>query len=215
MKLKLGVLALTAIFTLTGCVTGTKRVELSTPDYTTQKSSSGAIHIAAIADARQFEEKPNDPSTPSVQGSLAETSAETRVTLIGRMRNAYGKAMGGLSTSEGSDITDEVRKLLVTGLEGRGYTITDDATAASASISVRVDKFWSWFTPGAFTFSIEAEVACNISHTAAGKQQEFNISGAGQNTAGGRIGANVALTYERAYSDFLNNLDNALNQAGL
>lgn len=215
MNFKLALATVSTALLLSGCVAGTQNVKLSTPQYDNEKSASGSIFIADIVDNRQFEQSPKSPSTPSVDGDLASTDAATLATLIGRMRNGYGKAMGSLATEPGSNIQGEVRKLLTTALEGRGYSIVDDAGAASATLSVRVDKFWSWFQPGAFTFDVDAEISCNLVYSGAGGQQSFDVSGTGNNTGAGRIGANVALTYERAYTEFLANLDNAMDQAGL
>ncbi len=215
MNFKLALVGLCSAVFLSGCVAGTQNVALNTPQYTNDKTASGSIFIAEIVDNRVFEDQPKSPSTPSVDGDLASTSPETLATLIGRMRNGYGKAMGSIATEAGRTIQDEVRELLTAALQGRGYSVVNDASAASATLGVRVDKFWSWFQPGAFTFDVDAEISCNLLYSDAGGQQSFDVSGRGNNTGAGRIGANVALTYERAYSDFLANLDAAMDGVGL
>lgn len=210
--IKIFILSLSII--LTGCVTGTRNVDLVAPAYENDKSSNGLVYISGIRDGRKFEAKPASPSTPSVKGDLSAASEEKLSTLIGRQRNGYGKALGDVALPLGGTVQNEVRDLLITGLEGRGYTVTEDSTAANA-IHVDIEQFWAWFSPGFWSVSFEANVQSNLSFSTKSGEKKINVRGYGINK--GQVGsdANWALAYERAFSDFLVNLDKALDSEGL
>lgn len=211
-NIKYLILALSVV--MTGCVTGTRNIELATPKHESGKTASGTVYIALVEDKREFEQKPGSPSTPSVKGDLASTPKEKLSTLIGRQRNGYGMAMGDVALLEGNTVEDEVRRLLKSGLESRGYTIVDDKSADN-HVSVDIDKFWAWFTPGMWAVSFESQLQCNLEFDSESKKQTFEVEGYGINKGQVASDANWKLAYERAYADFLENLDNILDAAGL
>lgn len=49
---------LLAIFTISGCVTGTRHIEFTPVDYASGKSASETVYIGEIKDNRLFEQKP-------------------------------------------------------------------------------------------------------------------------------------------------------------
>jgi len=131
---------LTLCIVLSGCVTGTRNVELIVPTYENDKSSTGSVYISGIRDGRKFEAKPSSPSTPSVNGDLSSTSKEKLSTLIGRQRNSYGKAMGDVVLPAGGTVQNEIKDILKIALEGRGYTITEDSSAPTV-LDVGIEQF--------------------------------------------------------------------------
>lgn len=212
MKLKLAFVVVAAL--LSGCVTGTRTIDLAPPAPTSTGDASGTIYIGDITDKRVFEAKPADPSTPSVKGDLAKTSKEKLKTLIGRQRNGYGKAMGDVALPDGASVETEMRDMLKSGLEARGYTVTDDKNAP-ITMNVDVDKFWAWFTPGMWSVSFEALVATTINVNNKGSSKELMVSGYGLNKGQVASDANWQLTYQRAFEEFMKNLDKSLDDAGL
>lgn len=197
---------------LTGCVTGTRNLDnLAVPDFSAEKSASGDIYIAEILDNRVFEQKPRDPSTPSVRGNLNKTSKEKLATLIGRQRNGYGGAMGDVALPNGGTVQDKVRDLLVAGLESRGYTVVDDSNAPNR-LNVSVEKFWAWFTPGFVSVSFESNLQCEIEFETSSQTQKIAVQGYGLNKGQIASNANWELAYKRAFEDFLQNLDSTLDQ---
>lgn len=208
----LGVLLASAL--LTGCVTGTRNVDVAASKYTNDKTASGQVYIAIVEDKRTFEAKPASPSTPSVNGDLAKTSKEKLATLIGRQRNGYGMAMGDVALPKSETVQTEVKALLKEGLESRGYTVTDNQNAP-VKLNVDIEKFWAWFSPGMFAVSFEADLACKINYTDTKGSQVFNVKGYGLNKGQVASDANWALAYQRALDDFLKNLDKTLDDAKL
>lgn len=203
-----------AVLVLSGCVTGTRNIELNAPEFSNQKSASGPIYIDIIEDQRTFESKPRSPSTPSVKGSLETTSKEKLSTLIGRQRNGYGAAMGDVALPEGATVQDKMRQLLTQGLESRGYTVINDSSAEK-KMSVEIEKFWAWFSPGVWAVSFESTLQCKINIEGDQNSQTFDIAGYGINKGQVASNANWTLAYQRAFLDFLENLDKALDNAGL
>ena len=214
MKLQLRYCALGAVLLLSGCVTGTRNIDLNPPEYENVKSSEGLVYIGTIDDKRRFEAKPRDPSTPSVKGDLASSSQEKLSTLIGRQRNSYGAAMGDLALPKGGTVQEEIRDLLIRGLESRGYTIVDDENAP-IKLAVQIDKFWAWFSPGMWSISFEADIQCKVIFSEASGSRVFDITGYGINKGQVASNENWELTYQRAFSDFLKNLDKILDKEGL
>jgi hypothetical protein len=200
---------------LTGCVTGTRSLDnLQIPELRSVERSVGEVYIARIDDARVFEENPRSPSTPSVRGDLSSTSQETLATLIGRQRNGYGAAMGDVALPQGGTVQSVVRELLVEGLESRGYTVVEDQSSPMR-VYVDVDKFWAWFSPGFAMVSFESNVQTSIEFEQPAGTRNFIIEGYGINRAQVASNANWELAFQRAFEDFLNNLDQQLSENGL
>ncbi len=202
------------IFILNGCAAGTRNIELNSPSYSNEVSASGNIIIGNIQDKRVFEAAPKSPSTPSVDGDLAKTSKETLSTLIGRQRNGYGMAMGDIVLPNGDTVQEVTRKLLTTALESRGYNVVDNKTDAY-NLTVDVNKFWAWFSPGMFSVSFEADIQCTVHFDNGTTKRSLDVSGYGVNKGQVASNANWQLAYERAFQDLLKNLDKILDSEGL
>jgi uncharacterized lipoprotein YajG len=211
-KIKLSILVATLF--LTGCVVGTRNIDLAVPDYQNDKSSAGNIYIGIIEDSRAFEIEPDSPSTPSVDGDLLTTSKEALSTLVGRQRNGYGAAMGSVALPDGGSVQQEVRELMKEGLESRGYTVSNDENS-SIKVSIEVKKFWAWFSPGMWAVSFESQLECKLVVESESGKKEFNVSGYGINKGQVASDDNWKLAYQRAFSDFLTNLDKTLDESGL
>jgi len=214
MHLRLKITVLIVVMFLAGCATGTRHVDIFPLAYTNDQSSEGLIYIGSIVDKRRFEDKPGDPSTPSVKGDLSQTPKEKLSTLIGRQRGGFGAALGDVVLPQGGTVQEEVRELLIEGLKSRGYTVSDDKMAP-ITLDVDIEQFWAWFTPGMWSVSFEAKINCSLNFAKADGHKEFTITGYGINK--GQIGrnANWALAYQRAFLDFLTNLDKTLDDASL
>ncbi|GHA20273.1 hypothetical protein GCM10008090_32820 [Arenicella chitinivorans] len=208
-------IVLLALLSSTACVTGTRNLQnLEIPEYTSDKSGAGLVFIGPIVDKRGFEQKPKDPSTPSVKGDLSSVSAETRATLIGRQRNGYGKAMGDVALPVGVTVQDKMHALLKTGLESRGYTVVDDANAETR-VAVDINEFWAWFSPGFVSVSFESKLQSDLSVESANGKKAISVSGYGLNKGQVASDANWELAFKRGFQNFLENLDTLLDESGL
>lgn len=215
MKFIASALLLSTSLFLTGCVTGTRHLDnIQVPQHSSGKTAGGDVYIASILDSRKFEQSPSTPSTPSVKGNLSSTSKETLATLIGRQRNGYGAAMGDVALPNGVTIQDLTRKLLTEGLESRGYKVTDDPNAPHR-VSVDVEKFWAWFSPGFVAVSFEANLQTRIEFQQGSTTKTIEVAGYGINKGQVASNENWELALRRAFEDFLSNLDKSLDQQNL
>lgn len=211
-NITLGLILISSL--MTGCVTGTRSIELEVPEYSNDKTHSGDIYIGFIDDKRVFEAEPRSPSTPSVKGQLDKVSKERLSNLIGRQRNGFGAAMGDVALPEGGTVQEEVRDLLVSGLEERGYSVVNDENAP-IRVTVDIDKFWAWFSPGYASISFESDLQCKVNFEGDLGAQSLDVRGYGINKGQIASNANWQLAYKRAFLNFLEHFDSLLDEKGL
>lgn len=198
-----------------GCALGTRVVPLSVPATTASAPpTKPSITVGPVTDARQFQNSPSDPSTPSINGDFNSMPRDQLSRMIGRQRNAYGKALGDIALPSGRSVESETQALVEQGLRRRGYAIGAPGTSSNTA-TVRVDQFWAWFSPGFWAVTFEARVTCTISLDVNGQSRTFVVQGYGKET--GQIGsdANWQAAYTQAFEDFLRNFDRELAAAQL
>ena len=79
---------------LTGCVLGRRTVDLPVQSAPASAGEKGEIFIGPIKDNRAFQNKPSDPSIPSVDGDIHSLSPTEKGKMIGRQRGGFGNAAG-------------------------------------------------------------------------------------------------------------------------
>ncbi len=206
------------ILMLTGCVTGRATMALETPP--AQGSSAGdngrIAVVTSVLDQRRFEEKPAEPSTPSLKrGDKYQLDEQGRKQAIARMRNTYGMAMGDIVLDGNVTVEDLTRELIVNGLEQQGYRVVADAADAppdALRVSALIREFWAWFTPGMFAASMEARVATTLTLAGEAGSREISVEGYGRNSVQMARPENWRLTYRRAFEDYLEKQQAALRQ---
>ncbi|WP_018995704.1 YajG family lipoprotein [Hirschia maritima] len=211
--MKFNILIAAFALLLGGCVTGTRNVDLVMDSFSNEKTASGEVYIVDISDNRSFEQKPREPSTPSTKGNLEAMSKDQLSNLIGRQRNGYGKAMGMVALPESGTVQSEMRKLIVEGLESRGYTVSENPSA-SIQLKIDISEFWAWYTPGMFAVKFEAKIGSELNFSGS-IDQSVAISARSMNKAQIASDANWRLAYKRAFGIFLDDLDKKLDEAGL
>lgn len=205
--------ALAAVTLLqTGCVTGRRYVPLTVPDAATP--SRGPVRVAAVADDRNFQNKPDDPSIPSIDGDVATMSAELKASMIGRQRNAYGHAMGDIALPKDQSVPVLARLLVEQGLKRHGYELSAD-TKTPKTVNVSIDKFWAWGTPGFVSVAFEAQLYCKLTVNGGNGPKELVVVGYGKNNGQVASDGNWQKAYDLAFQDFLAQFDKALTDAGL
>jgi hypothetical protein len=217
MKTPVLLLSCVALICLTsGCVTGTRSlgVNVAPAEAYAKGAPKGPIGIGNISDLRQFENKPGDPSTPSIDGDVNTLSPERRSTYIGRQRNTFGHAMGDIALPAGQTVQVKVSDLLREGLKRRGYEVVDASTTENRA-TLEIQQFWSWMTPGFFALSFEAQIKCKVTISKDGKPVSVIVKGYGLNH--GQLAKNVNWqeAFDIAFADFLKNLDEQADAAGL
>ena len=200
----LALIGVTVVFQ-TGCVTGRRALSLPVSTHEAQSASRGQVYVASITDNRQFQNKPSDPSIPSIDGDVTKLSAAEKDRMIGRQRNSFGKAMGDIALKENDSVTKRVRSLVEEGLRRKGYSITDDPKAAVAAL-VSVDEFWGWGTPGFWALTFEAKIQCTITVTNAAGSHNAIVKGYGINHGQVAKDVNWQEAFDPAFEDFMTNL---------
>lgn len=188
-----------------GCVTGRRSIDLEVP--TAAKivdGSKGTVSITSVVDKRRFENKPDDPSTPSIDGDVSTLSTQQKGKMIGRQRNTFGKAMGDVELAN-LNVESQMRLVVAEAVKRRGYAVTD--SPSKNRVEVVVDKFWAWFTPGMWAVDFEANLRADMNIALNGRSSKFTVSGHGKNTGQLASDANWQLAYSRAFEDFIKNLD--------
>jgi uncharacterized lipoprotein YajG len=200
----------------TGCVTGRRTLDLPVPAAAaTAEAGRGSVYIASVSDGRKFENKPSDPSVPSIDGDINTMPAAEKDHMIGRQRNTWGHAMGDISLPADDSVTKKARTLVEQGLRSSGYRVTDDPKASN-SVAVAVNEFWAWTTPGFVALTFEAKIECQLTvHSADGSTHTADIRGYGKNLGQVAKDGNWRDAYTPAFNDFEKNLGSAVDQLGL
>jgi len=208
-SLLMSVLVLAALST--GCVTGRRVVplELGAVSAPPADASRGGVVLEPVVDARKFENKPKEPSTPSVGGDVAALSAADRSQAIGRQRNTYGKALGDVFLPAGQSVEGLVDSVLVDGFQRAGFTVLRKSTGEEvATVSAEIEQFWGWMTPGMFTIPFEAHIEASIVlKSGNGQVARLSVTGIGRNQAQVASNGNWQVAYARAFDDFRQKLD--------
>jgi hypothetical protein len=206
-------LLLAVIATLqSGCVVGRRTLSLSVPELPPPSASRGDVAVVSVLDRRAFENKPSEPSTPSIDGDVNTLSAAQKASMIGRQRNGFGRAIGDISLPGGQSVPQVVRRLVEEALKHRGYRVTSSASGATASVAI--NEFWAWMSPGAFALGFKAKVDCTITLRKGGRSAVIVVSGFGINNGQFAKNENWREAYEIAFRDFLKKFDAAAAQAG-
>jgi hypothetical protein len=188
------------------CVIGKREVSIKVP-VGTHPAAKGQVSLGSIQDARTFQNKPAEPSTPSVEGDFATLTAQQRENNIGRQRNSYGKGMGEVVLPAGGTVTAKMSEIITEALARRGYTVAGSGTP----VNVKISQFWGWMTPGMWAITLEARITAGVTV----RGQSTQITGYGENVCQAATTANWNLAYERAIADFLDKAGAALGSAGL
>ena len=213
LKSTVTLVAMATLF-LSGCVTGTRSVDIAYTPTEAPSASKGSIYIKDIEDKRQFEQRPKSPSTPSVSGELSEQSPETLASFVGRQRNGYGLALGSVTLPEGGTVQQEMREVLTAGLQRSGYAVVDE-NSADMTVDVDIKKFWAWFSPGFWSVSFSGIVETALSFANGNESTDILVTGEGLNRGQVASNANWALAYSRTFDNYVENLATALGNAGL
>jgi hypothetical protein len=205
MRLPLLALIGVAVVFQAGCVTGRRSLSLPVSTHEVPSSTRGQVYIATVTDNRQFENKPSDPSIPSIDGDVTKLSVAEKDRMVGRQRNTWGKAMGDIGLKENDSVTKRVRLLVEEGLHRKGYIVTNDPKAPFAA-AVSVDEFWGWATPGFWALTFEAKIQCTISVTNTSGVQNVIVKGYGINHGQVAKDVNWQEAFDPAFEDFITNI---------
>ncbi len=131
------------------------------------KSAKGVIFIRNVTDGRKFENEPKDASIPSIYDRRVEdVKSEEKNIYIGRKRlGAFGKAMENIVLDRGQTVTGVIKNSVSKAFLNNGYYVLQDKDQVNQNtliVDIDIFKFWSFFRPGFWTFSITANIKSDI-----------------------------------------------------
>jgi len=121
--------------------------------------------------------------------------------------------MGDVALPGDQNVIERTKALVAEAFKHRGYKIVTDSSA-STSVTVSIDQFWGWFTPGFASVSFEARVYCTLTLKRPDKEGTIVIKGYGINRGQIASDENWALAYNRAFLDFLEKARGEIDRAG-
>ena len=160
-------LALVAVLSATGCgqrgamPPAAPAPPAGAPD-AAPSMGKAAAKILAIEDARKFEARPQDPSTPSMQNAADLDNKDRVAHTVGRQRSIYGGAGPNIFLPAGETVAGIVRATLEKALREKGYRIIEEGSpdyAGAATLSIEITQFWTWQTPRMLGKSAEFRTA--------------------------------------------------------
>lgn len=201
-KLTLVLLAAATLLFQSGCVVGRRTLSLSVPTASLPAATKGKVYVASVTDDRTFQNKPSDPSIPSIDGDVTAISAAEKDRMIGRQRNTWGHAMGDIGLPDNDSVTKRVRLLVEEGLRRTGHEVVS-APEGAQTLTVSVEKFWAWTTPGMWALTFEANIFTRITLKTPTGSSTFTVMGLGTNHGQVAKDGNWLEAYEPAFEDFL------------
>ena len=162
---------------LTGCATGRSVLDAGI-DAGRNPSQGTPVRIESTQDARTFSVRPPSADLPSLMDDQVGNRAITS-RAVGRKRGGFGAALGDVLLPEGSTVAGLVQSAVTRGMRDAGYRVLGRGEAGyeqAAPVTVRVEQFWSWFAPGAFSVTLtnRAVVSMQGSMTPLAKGRTFS-----------------------------------------
>jgi uncharacterized lipoprotein YajG len=153
---------------LSGCALGRSVIDIQSPAAAASGSTGTAVKIVSVADRRSFEASPRSPSTPSLSDAAEINDPKITTRAVGRKRNGFGAALGDVVLPEGSTVTGLVRGGVQKALQEKGYRVVAETSpdyGAALPLSVEMQQFWAWLTPGVVSITVECQSAATMTGT--------------------------------------------------
>lgn len=196
-------------------------IDLNALGYVNDRTSEGLAYIGSVLDDR-FRAILDSP--PSVREQLSNTPQEILPSVIGRKPKLLdfgaffgeGREYVPVELPSHGTVQDEVYRLIKLGLESRGYqVVNDNSDAANLTLDANIGIFWVWYRTGFTSGTFEAKLSVRIKFAVEGDSKSFVINGDGMKKVQMISDKNRRKTVQMAYLDFLSNLDESLDAAGL
>ena len=196
------------VFTVaaSGCAVSRGQMALSVAPASVASSDGTPVYIDQIVDKRVFEDKPGEPSSPSLKGGKgASANEEVKSKAVARKRNGYGMALGDILLEGDQTVHGVVRDLLRESFNGAGYYVVDDRAKLGErgmEVDVDIEKFWAWFTPGFFSVTMESQIETSLAVTQDGKTRDVDVRAYGKNSGQSGREGNWVEAYRRGFEDY-------------
>ncbi len=149
------------VMAMTGCAAsrGILDVRVQVPG---NPETGQSVTITRVTDRRQFEERPNDPSIPSLKDNAINDATITS-RAIARKRGSMGKAQGDILLPEGRSVEGLVTEAITRAFREAGYRVVEASSDERAiPIEADINQFWSWLSIGFWTLRVDFEARVGI-----------------------------------------------------
>ena len=214
MKLPLVLFAAATLLLQSGCVLGRRTLTLDVPTSSAPAVTKAKVYVAAVTDNRAFQNNPSDPSVPSIDGDVTKISPAQKDLMIGRQRGGFGNAAGDIGLPDNDSVTKRVRLLVEEGLKRSGYEVVTTPDTPT-TLTVSVDQFWAWMTPGFWALTFEAKITTKVTVKTATSTSSFTVLGYGLNHGQVAKDGNWQEAYAPAFEDFLTNFKREVEKLDL
>jgi uncharacterized lipoprotein YajG len=166
---------------LSGCAATRSTIDLpvSRPE-AARPATQKAVKLVRVSDKRMFELNPSEPSKPSLGNPEEIKDPAITARAIARKRGGFGMALADILLPPGRTVEQVVAEAVASALRDQGYTVVDEKSPAYGSavpVTVDIQQFWSWLTPGFWAISIEFESIVVIRSTGLFPNPEETIRG--------------------------------------
>lgn len=200
---------------LSGCVLSTAEIRPQL-EHVENPISTKTVFIESVVDVRQFELAPKQPSEPSVEYKKDLSNKKLLAQAIGRKRDGFGRAVGMVLLPQDVAVTDVFRDVVSNAFKQNGYrvlTVTDPGYESARHVSVKINKYWSWFYTPFTAPSLACHVEAEIKTSLNGFENGIIITGDATNPrASEREKYWVDIT-SAGLSDFNKNLTNTIQRS--
>lgn len=147
---------------LSGCAMNVSTIEPDMRAFTLENkpSATATVFIREVKDKRVFAENGRAyMPTWSNDGTHEEARA------VGRKRNSFGMAEGGLVLPEGMPATEVVKKALSQALIDDGYKVVQnpsEVTDQTRVLDVDMDQFWCWVQMGFWALALNGDISAQV-----------------------------------------------------
>jgi uncharacterized lipoprotein YajG len=158
------VAALVLAVGLSACAAGRSVIDVMPPTGMVT-NGAGVAKIVEVRDRRVFEAAPKDPSTPSLRSAADISNPMITARALARKRGGYGNALGDIVLPEGRSVAGLVKGAMQKALQDKGYRVVEEGSpdyARAVPVSVEIQSFWAWFTPGFAAITVECKSAVRL-----------------------------------------------------
>lgn len=161
LKVPVAVAATALALLVSGCATTRSTFDIPTARKEAATAPAAVyVKLVSVTDKRVFDAKPANPSTPSLEHPEELKDPAITARAIARKRGGFGNAAADILLPPERTVAQVVTEAITDALRQRGYAVVEAGApqyANAIALSVEIQQFWSWFTPGFWTISIENE----------------------------------------------------------
>lgn len=166
-KIFLAIPTLLMCITLTGCASGRKEAQLTSPTLgqVIQSSVAKTAAIRAVIDKRVFTNCSPNPSIESLDEVKSDDDvSEIQGRAISRVSDGNNIAKGNLILKRGQSVEGVMQEHISTALQQAGYQLIPLSSASNETLilDVKIRRFWAWDSFGLMAKTVHGVIDTSI-----------------------------------------------------